>query len=775
MTGYVYGRLGAPLVIPADTTLPTNIDPNLAGITMQVAPTGAFNSIVTGAETVPITEPAGAQQIFRYRFIPSESVTIVDQSPTGLNGTVIDSYDANLIYDGLGQPLGSYGFKFYGINISGDRAHVAIPNNAKFGAARTRFIFGLRPYAVGDFTQTYLTILRAQNVDQSNIWSLVRGLDNSLLFGPGYPDASTALIIKNVFTDNVHCTIELEIDGQDVRIWKDNVLISDDYILPTQLSWASAILRLGQQGTSGGGPLWGHMSHIAAYTGDLSEGEIRWIRDTARTMIQTAPKILTAPVPPAPRPAGQLTVTRAPSFSSKSYSIQGTPVNFQNGRASDGLGGPIVQSFTLTLGGANVKPPRGRTAVPNAVGDLVLTDTFDNCIHPPQSGSVTLPIIQAYPRLDEAQIKSRLGGVGDVYIDNFDAGFPNDTVWRPEMVVDPGDGTVGFRLLPNNGPGRTNLGGSVQCPFISAGGSNTPGVAAQIYSVDCFMQLIDTRAPGLAKGYVQTAFTFTNPYTLPRREIDFEYNSQTGLMECTIHLAPNDAPNTSTTISLSFAPPASAFTGMRKWSILANADRVEWTYEDILIARYIRNTGYDSSVQNFVMYKNTTGGTAPFGPGDTHIHARDAGWHLNPMNFIIQQWMSSTLTGWIGANTVPLNHPLLRFGSAIAQEWGPANTALQAGDWTATAIGGGQVRVNVSNYRPLRFKPTHLEYEVGANNVWTRLGGTTGNQTISGLSAGSRNIRLRPVAESLATNPLVTASNFLMNANPSDTKTVTVT
>ena len=263
---------------------------------------------------------------------------------------------------------------------------------------------------------------------------------------------------------------------------------------------------------------------------------------------------------------------------------------------------------------------------------------------------------------------------------------------------------------------------------------------------------------------------------MPRREIDFEFNSQTGYMECTIHLAPNDAPDTSTTASILFTPPADAFTGQRKWSIVSNADRVEWFYEDTLITRYIRGIGFDNTVQNFTLYYRSgfTGTTSVFGPTDTFLHPRDAGWHLNPQNAIIQQWMSSQQTGWIGANTVPLDHPLLRFSAVTAQAWGPENTALQVGDWTAVAIGSGQVRVNVSNYRPARFRPTHLEYSIDGG-TWTRLPGQFGNQTISGVATGSRNIQLRPVAESLATNPAVTASNYTMNANPSDTKTVTVT
>jgi archaellum component FlaG (FlaF/FlaG flagellin family) len=778
MTLFAHRRSGAPFALIKDQSLPATIDINMGGVATEVASLSAFGSVTTGAEAVPVTAPANAQQVFRYRFIPSETTTIVDQSPNALNANVVQYFGTD-IYGADGQVTGAYGFNFFGINISSDRAHIEIPNNARFGAARTRFIIGVRPYEVGDYTQTYLTLLRAQTGDPSNpnyIWSLVRGLDNSLVFGPGFPEGSTALVIKNVFTDNVHCTIELEIDGQDIRIWKDNVLISDDYIFPAPVDWSTSLIRVGNQTTSGAGPLWGHMSHLAAYTGDLTDGEVRWIRDTAKTMIETSPKILTVPTPPTARPAGQLTITRSPSFSSKIYALEDTTVDFSLALASDGIGGPIASSYTLTLGGSDVKPARGHTLVPSTAGDLVLTSTFDNAIHPAQSASVTLPILVAYPALDEATIKTRLGGVGDPYIDAFDAGFPYDAVWKREMVVDPGDGTVGFRILPNNKAGRTNLGGSVQLNFVDQTGDDTPGVAARLYAVDGYFQLIDTRANGLAKGYVQTLFTFTVPYNDPRREIDYEYNSQTGMMECTIHLAPNDAPTTSTTVTILFAAPETAFTGQRKWSIISNADRIEWAYEDTIITRYIRGVGFDNTVQNFTLYSRSSvnGAITLFGPSSTFIHPNDAGWHLNPQNVIIQQWMGSTLTGWIGPNTVPLDHPLFKYSALDAQEWGPVNTALQVGDWTATPIGGGQVRVNVSNYRPSRFRPTHLAYSVDGG-AWTRLAGAFGNQTISGVATGSRQIRLRPVAESLATNPAVTVSNYTMNANASDTKTVTVT
>ena len=124
MTGYVYSRLGSAWGLLADTTLPTNIDPNLAGITMQVAPTGAFGSVVTGAETVPITEPAGAQQVFRYRFLTTEAGGLTDQTVTGLNAS---NQEGLVPYTAAGQVDGAYGAYFFGLNISGDRSHYLVP------------------------------------------------------------------------------------------------------------------------------------------------------------------------------------------------------------------------------------------------------------------------------------------------------------------------------------------------------------------------------------------------------------------------------------------------------------------------------------------------------------------------------------------------------------------------------------------------------------------------------------------------------------------------
>lgn len=771
---FAYRRPGASFLIPSSATLPANIDINLGGVAMEVADVGTFGTVTTGAETVPVTAPSNTQQVFRYRFLTTEATTLTDQTATGLNAS---NQEGTVPYTASGQVDGAYGAYFFGLSVSGDRSHYLVPNNAKFGNTRTRFIMGLRPVPFGDLTQTYGTIIRAQNADQSHIWSLVRGTDNTLLFGIGNEanglDTSNCLQVKGFFTDNTVCTLELEIDGQDVRIWRDNVLVSDDYTLPSVISWSSALIRVGNQSTSGGGPFWGHMSHLAAYTGDLTDGEVRWIRDTAKTLMETAPKILSVSTPPAARPVGQLTVTRSPSFSVKLYSLQGTGINFRSGRASDNLGGPIASSFTLTLNGSDVKPARGFTLVPGATGNLVLTDTFDNAIHPAQSASVTLPILVAYPQLTAAQIKTRMGNVGDIYIDNFDAGFPEDATWKPSMIVDPGDSTIGLRLLPNNGAGRPNLGGSAQFLFLDDLGSGSPGTIARLYNIDCQMHLTDTRGAGLAKGYVQTMFTFQSPYTDARREHDFEFNPQTGWMECAFHLAPNDAPGTSVARSLSIVPPAAAFTGLRNWSITSNADRIEWWYEGTVCARYIRGSGFDNTVQTFSPKKlNIALNTySDFTVSDTLVHPNDAGWHLNAQNGFIQQWMSNNKTGWIGPNTVPLTHPLLKVGPTTAQAFGPNNTALQVGDWTATPLGGGQIRVNVSNYRPTRFRPTHLEYSIGGG-AWTRLAGTTGNQTISGVATGSRQVRLRPVAESInAYSP----SSFTMNANASDTKTVTVT
>ncbi|MCU0908909.1 MAG: hypothetical protein MUF73_16070, partial [Rhodobacteraceae bacterium] len=469
--------------------------------------------------------------------------------------------------------------------------------------------------------------------------------------------------------------------------------------------------------------------------------------------------------------------TVAPSTTPAEFSTVGGVVNLRPGRARDGIGGPIDVRTRVLFGqipgeGAEIDVP-GWDYLPTAPGYLTFEQTADNAIHEPVTARSILPIAQTYPVLAASEISTRLQAFC-TFIDNFDAGFPSDMVWRPSNVVDPGDGTVGLRLLRNTGVGRKHTGASVQFGFKSAANPAVRANSARLFNIEWTWQLIDTRAPGLAKGYMQTAFTFTVPWDAPRREIDFEYNTRSGYMECTIHMAANGDGPGSVADGISIEPPPEAFTSMRRWSIVGNADRIEWLYEDQVCARYIRGIGFDSSVQAFTPRRGIGNSQyARLMPGDTFLHRRDQHWQVNAQNIFIQQWMTDTNPAWLGPNTVPLDHPPLRFSRIDATEFGPPNTALQAGDWTLAPGSAGRAIVTVGAYRPARFRPTHLEYSVNGG-AWVRLPGQFGPQTITGLVSGPRQIRLRPVAETIATDPTVTASTFVMNADPSDAKIVTI-
>jgi hypothetical protein len=529
----------------------------------------------------------------------------------------------------------------------------------------------------------------------------------------------------------------------------------------------------------GGRPAQGWFNYLGVFVGDLTDSEVAWTRQQAKAQIEGRPgNLMTVADVPAPLTADALRFTVAPSTTPAGFSTVGEVVTLNPGRAKDGIGGPIDVKTRLLFGQipgeGEAVDVDGWSYLPTAPGFLTFEQTADNAIHPPVTARTSIPIAQSYPVLTQAQISQRLQAFC-TFIDNFDAGFPPDMVWRPSNVVDPGDGTVGLRMIRNTGPGRRNTGASVQFGFKSASNPAVMAGSARLFSIDWHWQLIDTRAPGLAKGYIQTGFTFTVPFDAPRREIDFEYNSRTGYMECTIHMAANGGGPGSVANGLSIEPPEDAFTGFRRWSIVANADRIEWLYEDQVCARYIRGIGWDSTVQAFTPRRGVWGSSnyVRFNEGDVFLHPRDEHWHVNAQNVFIQQWMTDTNAAWLGPNTVPLSHPPLRFSQIDAQAFGAANTALQAGDWTVTG-GAGQATVTVAAYRPARFRPTHLEYSVDGG-AWVRLPGQFGPQVITGLAPGSREIRLRPVAETLATNPAVTASTFIMNADPSDTKAVTIT
>lgn len=776
MTKYFHRRQGAPFALVKDTALPADILTGYGGVTTEVAAVGAIASAVSGANVIAPSQPASAKQVLRWHFGITETGNspnfVTDHSPTGLAGlsyTTGGAGSAMTYSTHDGSPTGAYGASFYGGDAEARRCVVG--TIAKLSAAtKIRFVAAVFPRVWTD--RPFGQLFRLAD-------SLPSGTPRILI--DRYPDGSLrvtqgaeVVTFANVFANDVMQLIEVQIDGFRVAAWKDGALIGRGAFTTPSTIGSNPAISIGNQ-SAGGRSFTGYVGYAAIYIGDLSEAELAWIRDDAKTIVDARPGGLNDLADaPEPKPTDHLRFSVLPDTSPSSLQTVGGIVNMLPGRAVDGLGGPIALSYRVLFGatpGAGTDiTPTDLTVKPSVAGYLTFEVTADNGVHPAVVQTKVLPVATSYPALTAANVESRLSVPAGVYIDNYDAGFPADTVWKPENVCDPGDGTVGLRIIKNSAPGRVNTGGSLQMLFSPHSGST--GVAAQLFRVEFVMQLIDTRGPGMAKGYVQTGFTFTSPYTAKRRELDFEFNSLSGLMECTIHLEPNDGGG-SVAQGIHIEPPAGAFTAQRTWTITSNADRIEWAYEGTVCARYIRGNGWDSTVQAFTPRKSD--GTL-FNNGDTLIHPRDAGWHLNAQKAFIQQWMSDQHTAWIGPNTVPIDHPLFRVSNVNAQEFGATNTALQSGDWTAVAGGAGEIVVNVASWRPAGFGfiPTHLEYSIDGGG-WTRLAGTTGNQTITGLTAGSRAVRLRPVAESLATNPAVTASNYTLNANTSDTKNVTVT
>lgn len=778
MPKIVHRRIGAPFALVKDQALPLTINTSTGGVDTEVAVIEDFQSATSGALFLTPQQPASAKQVFRYHFLTNQNGfstggTFTDFGPDGIaaNGAVLDSINqswTSISYTTHDNSVtGAYGGYFYGGDAIGTRL-ITAPLNKLLNATVIRVVMVVQPRVWTDRPEGVMfSIVTGNGTTTSGTVSSANRQPNGSLTIRG-------ATIGNIFANDIPMLVEIQYNGSRTQIFINGLLVQT-IISSTPLSITSAPRINFGNALGGGRAFTGYISYTACYVGELTEREISWVRTEAKSVTSGRPGGLQIlPSMPQAQPEGILKFTALPNTSPSTLQASGQIVTLQPGRATHGIAGPIAVTHKVLFGpvagtGIDITPP-DLSVVPSGEGYLTYEMTADNGIHPPVTATKILPIAVTYPVLNAAAIASRLSvPSGGIWIDDADAGFPADTVWRSTNICDPGDGTVGLRIIKNSGSGRANTGSSVQIRFQPHNGGTT-GVAAQIFRVDFFFQLIDTRGAGQAKGYIQTGFTFTDPWTLRRRELDFEYNSNTGKMECTIHLEPNDGGGSvAQGVYVDVQP--EAFTSMRKWTILANSDRVEYLYEDQLLARYIRGTGWDSSVQTF----NPFNGTTRFTNGMSLVHPRDAGWHLNPQNLIIQQWMSDQLTGWIGPNTVPISHPLFRVSNIDAIQFGPSNTALQAGDWTAVAGSAGQIVVNVTSFRPLNlgFRPSHLEYSIDSS-AWVRLPGTTGDQLISGIPAGSRAVRIRPVSESLATNPAVTASNFLMNADPSDIKNVTV-
>ena len=364
----------------------------------------------------------------------------------------------------------------------------------------------------------------------------------------------------------------------------------------------------------------------------------------------------------------------------------------------------------------------------------------------------------AFAPLSMAEVQRRLS-VPKTYMDNFDAGFPTDMVWKPGNLVDDGEQGLGLRVAQNTVTGqRPLMGGSIQ--FWSPLPAQQASQEGRIFRYDAFLKL----APPTA-GTVQTAFTFTVPWWAPRREIDFEFNGKTGRMECTIHLQPLNG-RSSAGYGISVAVPKEAFTGFRKWSIVANADRIEWFYEGKLLARYIQKVGFDTTVQEFAPMRNGSKLVA----GTKYIHPNDAGWHLSRNNFFLQHWASRLYPDWIGTYKGG-STALMRAKNIDITHFTNGNTKFTRNDWTVQPVNFSRTfSISIARTNPANFGfvPTRIEYSL-EGGPWQPLPtARLGTQTVSNTAPGTRRIRIRPVAASVN-------GDYRLIGDPSDEKTVLVT
>jgi len=125
----------------------------------------------------------------------------------------------------------------------------------------------------------------------------------------------------------------------------------------------------------------------------------------------------------------------------------------------------------------------------------------------------TLPahssIVQSKP-LHGAEIAERLGLGGGVLVSTWEAGFPKTVTWRPENVVDDGEGGVALRLSISPDPApRPYLGAEFQAK----------GYAAVWGRVEW-----RGRLPAGIPGSVVGMFLYKTPFTAGTdRELDLEY------------------------------------------------------------------------------------------------------------------------------------------------------------------------------------------------------------------------------------------------------------
>jgi hypothetical protein len=774
MTKLIYRRSSADRPNFADISPGGTVNIGIPGTSIEVAQVGNWQTVTTTGSGATETAPLSATQILRWQFdtsgIPGSAADYGPNNNAAVRNTA-DSDGAILYTTHDASPAGTYGMASYVSSgslvyyragaksallagLGGAQMHIFIScygmpfNTTSGGNGR---MFEITSDTTGENT------IRLERTSGNNLRLVAAGVEITQ--------------VRSAFTEGSWHLYEVMVDGPNIRLFKDGILLySTTLTSAVAAPLKNKLIRVGNQAT-GGRLIYGYVSHVSVYSGVLSPQQLAWARSQAANNMGS--RSMSLPALPGVEHDAKLRFFEYPKLSANGYSVVGTPVSASLGKAlASGLNFPITYTDVFRMDGSPVTAD-GLYYTPMATGTLTYEVTADNGLHPPVTTSFTLPIVTYYAQLTAAEITTRLElPTSTVLITSADAGFPPTMTWRPSHVVDDGEGGMGLRVLPSlPGISRSHTGGEVQMVPVGHEGSN----GFRLFRYDGWFKL----TPGIS-GTVQTIFSYTTPYTAAHREFDFEFIgappnhpspgsfSQSGRMDCAYHLRALDG-SPYESASLQVNVPDAAFSSYHKWSIVANADTIEWLYDDTLMVRYRQGYGFDETVgqslEPTIKATATRYNAAYVTANGAYKHLTDAEWHVNRQSFFAQMWCSPDYPGWLGPLNLPVDPPLFKVAQLNFTEFNPTSIAFQITDWSVIQVGvDAQITINAFRPANMRFQPTGLEYRKDGG-AWTSLGGrNTGTYTVTGGGGGSYEIR------AVAVSP---GGDYTLTGNVSDTKVLT--
>ena len=765
MAKLIYRRAGHPRVVYVDPALPFNPALGVAGLGVEVASVSNWTAVTTSALPNTAVAPASAKEMGRYHFAEGTGITVADQSSFATTITATPS--ADIPNEGA---WAAGGFDFVG--RFADDLRFQAPSSTGMNATKLHIFAAHRAEVQGstDANNNKHIVERSDGTASGQIWRLNYSYDTGALNFVRVSDTGATSVVRSdsgvVVRDAWHI-YEAEVDGLKVIFRRNGEQMGVGY-LSEQLRSAVAPLTIGNR-ANGNRAIAGVVGYVALYKGGLTRDEADFARKQARDVMvgKTITMPALVPLPPAKAPD----FTALPTMSTDSTPAQ-TPITLNMGRAK-GDPHPITD-LSVTLDGVDITPAEGLVVTPQTGGRLLAHFTADNGIYQPKTVTLGADISTYYPILTKAQIQSALGITDDIFMSDFDAGFPTDMSWHPSNLVDGSaalDASVlGFRVRKNpTGSSRKYGGGEVQIQRTH-----------RLGRYDAMLRLHEG-----VPGTVQTIFLFQQPYTDKHREFDFEILSDghvpvqgdttttfsaTCRADCAIHMQPLNT-GSNQHIKLQCDVPKEAFTAFQKWSIIYNGDRTEWLYNDRLMARYIQGQGFDESIQEFNPTREGT--TTRYNSADVtangkHILPTDAGWHVGNIKPFMQQWASDTNPTWIGVINLPPDPPLFRIDGATVTPFFGSTIGFAAADWSVS-----RTAITINNMRLPGFRPTSIQYSTDGGTAWTSLAGSTGPGTYAVTLAAATNVIIRPrvhVVNGRLDNGVI--SDFVLEGANSDTKTV---